>query len=428
MRLRGRRVQSGKVPYDQITGSQLRMLESEQIDRHWGIVAASALCLTLSVGTLLLYSFGVFVRPLASEFHWTRTQISGAVAIGQLMIALTCPVWGTLVDRFGPRPILLTSLVGMSIAYSSLALLTPHLWHFYLVFALFTMLGGAASPVGYAAVLVRSFQRRLGLALGLALMGIGLGAFLLPKAAQLLIESYGWRGAYATIGIFTLLVTFPAALFATRYARTPVLRPGTIAVPILPLVCTRAFTLMCVIFIALGLASGGVIANLVSMMIDRGFTPPAAATVASLAGLTVIIGRGGIGSLLDKWNAARLLGCVALLIFMAMLLLAYVPGRPASYAAALLVGSVLGAEVDFTAYLIRRYFGRAAFGRLYGLAFGIFSLGVAAGPLLLSFSFDRLHSFRPGLLLLSALAVAASALTFALPPFPGEVTLPEPAR
>ncbi len=316
----------------------------------------------------------------------------------------------------------------MSLVYASLALLTPHLWHLYLIFAIFTMLGGAASPVGYAAVLVRNFQRHLGLALGLALMGIGLGAFLLPKAAQLLIESFGWRGAYATIGIATLLVTFPAALFATRYARTPVLRPGAVASPILPLVFTRAFMLMCAIFIALGLASGGVIANLVSMMIDRGFTPPAAASVASLAGLTVIVGRGGIGSLLDKWNAARLLACVALLIFIAMLLLAYVPGRPASYAAALLVGSVLGAEVDFTAYLIRRYFGKATFGRLYGVAFGIFSLGVAAGPLLLSFSFDRLHSFRPGLLLLSALVVTAAALTFALPAFPGALRAPEPTR
>ncbi len=417
-----------KLPDDQGPDSQKGRRDPHEMDRHWGIVVACAICLTLSVGTLLLYSFGVFIRPLANQFHWTRTQIAGAVSIGQLMISLTCPVWGMLVDRFGPRRIILTSLVGMSIGYGSLAFLTPHLWHFYLVFAVFTVLGGAASPVGYAAVLVRNFERHLGLALGLSLTGIGLGAVLLPKAAQLLIESHGWRGAYATIGISTLLVTFPAALFATRYAHTPLPRRNGIAAPILPLVLTRAFVLMCAIFVALGLASGGVIANLVSMMIDRGFTPSAAAGVASFAGLTVILGRGGIGWLLDKWNAARMLACIAIFIVAAMLLLAYVPGRSASYVAALLVGSVLGAEVDFTAYLVRRYFGKAAFGRLYGLAFSIFSLGVAAGPLLLSFSFDRLHSFRPGLLLLSLLAAAASALTFALPPFSSvpEVTAAAP--
>jgi len=411
--------------FDRLTDDRTR--DPLEMDRHWGIVAACAICLTLSVGTLLLYSFGVFVRPLANQFHWTRTQIAGALFIGQLMVALTCPVWGMLVDRFGPRRIILTSLVGMSIGYASLAFLTPHLWHLYVVFAVFTVFGGAASPVGYAAVLIRNFERHLGFALGLSLMGIGVGAVLLPKAAQLLIGAHGWRGAYGTIGIVTLVVTLPAALFATRYARTPLLRTGSIAMPILPTVFTRAFVVMCTIFVTLGLASGGVIANLVSMMSDRGFTPSAAAGVASLAGLTVILGRGTIGWMLDKWNAARLLACIAMLIVIAMLLLAYVPSRPASYIAALLVGSVLGSEVDFTAYLVRRYFGKAAFGRLYGLGFGIFSLGVAAGPLLLSFSFDRLHSFRPGLLLLSLFAVTASALTFALPPLAREPTVRVPA-
>ena len=140
---------------------------------------------------------------------------------------------------------------------------TPHLWHLYLVYAIFTMLGGAASPVGYAAVLVRSFERHLGLALGLSLMGIGLGAVLLPKLAEHLIESYGWRNAYGTIGIACLLITVPAALLATRYARDPILRADRSDSPMLPLVLTRAFILMCVIFVVLGLASGGLIVNLV---------------------------------------------------------------------------------------------------------------------------------------------------------------------
>ncbi len=387
------------------------------LDKDWGIVAACAICLMLSVGTLVLYSFSVFVRPLAGEFHWNRTQIAGALSIGQLIVALTSPLWGQLLDRFGPRRMILMSLVGMSLAYTSLALLTPHLWHLYLIFALFTLLGGAASPVGYAAVLVRSFERHLGLALGLALMGIGLGAVILPKAAQALIDSHGWRDAYAAIGTATLLVTFPAALYATRFATAPLAGARASRTPILPLVRTRAFVLMCGIFLVLGLASGGTLANLVSMMIDRGLTPRAAAGVASLAGFTVIAGRAGIGWLLDRWNAARLLACIALIVVAAMVLLAYVPGRPAAYTAALLVGSVLGAEVDFTAYLVRRYFAKAMFGRLYGLAFGVFSIGASAGPLLLSFSFDHLHSFRPGLLLLSALGVLAAAATFVMPAY-----------
>ena len=387
------------------------------LDHHWSIVAACAVCLMLSVGTLLLYSFGVFVRPLAMEFHWTRTQISGALTIGQFVVAVTCPLWGLMIDRFGPRKVILPSIVLMSLSYSALALLTPHIWHLYLLFALFTLFGGGAAPVGYAAVLVRSFERHLGLALGLALMGIGFGASFLPKAATALITNSNWRHAYATIGLATLVLTVPAALYATRYAKLPVVALTHARVEILPLVKTRAFLLMCAIFILLGAASGGTLAHFVSLLIDRGTSPGQAATIASAAGIAVIAGRAGIGWLLDRFNAGRLLAGVALIIMTALLVLLGAHSRASGYAASLLVGSVLGAEVDFTAFLVRRYFGSAAFGRLYGIAFATFSLGVGTGPLLMGLSFDRLGSYRPGLWLFVAFSVVAAFASLSLPKY-----------
>ncbi len=401
--------------------------EAVALDRDWSIVAACAICLMLSVGTLLLYSFGVFVRPLAKEFHWTRTQISGALTIGQMTMAFTCPLWGLLLDRLGPRRVILPSVAGMSLAFASLSLLTPHVWHLYLVFALFTLLGGGAAPVGYTAVLVRSFERHLGLALGMALMGVGLGASVLPWAAQHLTQAFGWRTAYTCLGIATLVVTVPTALFATRHARLPAAAGTRHAVAVMPLVRTRAFLIMCSIFLMLGIASGGTLAHMVDMMVDRGFTPLAAAKVASLVGIAVLVGRAGIGWLLDRMNAARLLAAIALIVVIALLLLAFTNGRQAGYLAALLVGSVLGAEVDFTAFLVRRYFGNAAFGRLYGLTFGIFTLGVGAGPLLLGMSFDRLGSYRPGLLLFTGLSLVAAVATFAMPRYERSSRLPSPA-
>ena len=385
------------------------------LDRDWGTVAASGICLMLSEGTLLLYSFGVFVRPLTKEFHWTRTQVSGALSVGQFTIALTGLLWGYLLDRFGPRKVIVPSVISISIMFGSLALLTPPLWHLYLVFCLFCLLGGAASPIGYAAVLVRGFNRHLGLALGLAMMGIGLGAAFLPSIAQELVSHFGWRTAYGVLGLATLVITLPSAIFATRHARTAVMIPGRRNVPILPMVMTRAFLLMCAIFVLLGAASGGVLAHLVPMMIDRGFNPRAAASVAGLAGIAVIVGRGGIGWLLDRFNAARLLSIVAVLVICSLLLLLYAKGDDASYLAALLIGSVLGAEVDFTAFLVRRYFGNEAFGRLYGLAFGIFVLGTGVGPLLLGMSFDRFGSYHAGLLLFVGLALVSAVATFAMP-------------
>ncbi len=384
------------------------------MDRDWPTVVACGICYLLSAGTLLVYVFGIFVRPLAAQFHWNRTQVSIALVFGQFMIAISAPFWGWLIDRYGPRRVILPSIVGLSLAFASLSLLTPHLWHLYLCYALFAMLGGGASPIGYAAVLVRSFERHLGLALGLSLMGIGIGAALLPSMAQALVGHMGWRAAYAVIGGLTLLVTIPAAIFATRYTRLPLPSRVRERVAMMPLVLTQKFLVMSGVLMLIAIAAGGAFATLVPMLVDRGNTPPVAARMAGLAGIAVIAGRGGIGWLLDRFNAARLLALVCVAVIAALLLLRYAHGRPAEAVAALLLGSVLGAEVDFTAYLVRRYFGNAAFSRLYGVAFGLFALGIGIGPLLLGISFDRLGGYNPGLLLFVALSVVALLGTFAM--------------
>ncbi len=390
---------------------------SVPVDRDWLTVLACGVCYLLSVGTLLVYVFGVFVRPLAGQFHWTRTEVATALVTGQLTVAVSGPLWGWLLDRFGPRRVILPSAIGLSLAFASLSLLTPPVWHLYVLYALFTLLGGGASPIGYAAVLVRSFERHLGLALGLSLMGIGLGATLLPSIAQWFVGHYGWRSAYAALGLVTLVVTVPSALVATRNARLPLPNRVRDRVDILPLIWTRAFLVTSAALMLVAIASGGAFASLVPMLVDRGNNPAEAARIAGLAGISVIAGRGGIGWLLDRFNAARLLALVCVAVVTSLLLLIYAHGRLPDAFAALLLGSVLGAEVDFTAFTIRRYFSNAAFSRLYGVAFGLFALGIGIGPLLLGMSFDRLGGYNPGLELFIALSLIAALATFAMPSY-----------
>ncbi len=389
------------------------------LDRDWLTVLGCGICLLISIGSLLVYLFGVFVRPLTGEFHWTRTQVATALVIGQFVVALSSPLWGFLIERFGPRRVILPSIVGMSLAFASLSLLTHHLWQLYLLFALFSLLGGGASPIGYAAVLVRTFERHLGLALGLALMGIGLGATLLPSLAQAFVAHLGWRSAYAALGFLTLVVTFPAAIVATRNARLPLPRRVTEGVSVWPLLRTRAFLVMSVVLMLIAITVSGAFASLIPMLADRGNTPAEAARVAGLAGIAVIAGRGGIGWLLDRFNAARLLAWVCLAVITSLLLLVYTRGRLLDALAALLLGSVLGAEVDFTAFLVRRYFGNAAFSRLYGIGFGLFALAGGIGPLLLGISFDKTGAYTSGLLFLVSLSLVAALATFAMPPYKG---------
>ena len=100
---------------------------------------------------------------------------------------------------------------------------------------------------------------------------------------------------------------------------------------------------------------------------------------------------------------------------LALLLLVYGNGNFFTYAAVILLGTVIGAEVDFVAYLVRRYFGAASFGRLYGIAFSLYVIGSGTGPLLLGLSFDHFHGYKPGLLSFVGVALAAGAITFLMP-------------
>ena len=390
-------------------------LPAAGFDRDWLAVGGAAAGMVLCVGTLALYSFGVFVRPLTAEFGWSRTGLFAALSFFQFGLALSSPVWGVLVDRFGPRPVILCSLVALSLLVASLGLLTAHLWHLYLVFALIPLLGGGASPLGYSAIMVRRFDSRLGFALGLSLMGVGLGGAILPPLAQFLLGEFGWRTAYVTLGALTLLVTLPAALVATRNVPGPVRHQARFGLSFGVMLRTRAYALMAVAFVLLGTISVGVLANLVPMMVDHGFAPAEAARIAGLSGLAVVVVRGGLGWVLDRVHAPFVLAAVAVIAACVPLLLAYGEGHAAGYVAAILLGSAIGAEVDFVSYLVRRYFDQAAFGRLYGIAFGLYILGTGIGPVLLGASFDRLGGYRPGLLLFTALGLVAAAAALALP-------------
>ena len=386
-----------------------------ELDRDWPAVAASAVGLVLSVGTLTVYSFGVFVRPLAAAFGWSRTAMLVALSLYSFGLAIASPVWGVILDRFGPRRVILLSAIALSLLVASLGLLTANVLQLYLVFLCIPLLGGGASPLGYSAVMVRQFDHRLGFALGLCLMGVGLGGAILPPLSQFLLSEFGWRAAYVALGAVTLIVTLPACLITTRNAAGPVRRSAAVPVAIRGMLCTRAYMLMAAIFVLLGAISVGVLVNLVPMMVDHGFTPAEAARIAGVTGLAVVVARGGLGWVLDRVHAPYVLAVIAAIAGGVPLLLVYGEGAASGYLAAALLGAAIGAEVDFVSFLVRRYFDQAAFGRLYGIAYGLFILGTAVGPVFLGYSFDHLGGYQPALFVFVALGLITAILALALP-------------
>ena len=163
----------------------------------WWVVATAALGLCLGAAPIIVYAFGVFFKPLSEEYHAGRGAISLAFTLQNLAAALSAPLTGRLVDRFGARRVILPGTAIFGIILLSSKLIGGELWHFYLFLAVLGIIHGCTSPVSYSVVVSHWFNRRRGLGLGLMMLGIGVGAIGMPSAAQRLITMFGWRAAYA---------------------------------------------------------------------------------------------------------------------------------------------------------------------------------------------------------------------------------------
>lgn len=381
------------------------------------VLAVSTAGLTFSVGTVLFYTFGVFIEPLEAEFGWSRAALSGAILALQLSMAVAAPLYGFLIDRFGARRIILLSIMPLSLLVITLSHLGDSLWELYLVFALVPLLAGGASPIGYARVLITCFARDRGLALGIALAGVGIGATVLPPLAQGLIAAYGWRVAYRVLGIATFLLTFPTCFMLLPHRRIET--NERLATPASggawTIIRSPIYLQITCLFMAVGVVTVAAVPHMVPIMKGHGMSDEASAGVAAMIGIAVILGRGLVGLALDHLEAANVLMGILGLLALAMALLAFADQIDMLMAAAFLTGFAVGAEVDILAFLVSRYFPEHLFSRLYGTALGVFMASSGVGPLLLGTSFAKTGDYRQGLVIMSAVALIASALSSRLP-------------
>src|SRR5205814_1676440 len=126
----------------------------------WLTVAVSVIGLAVSIGTVVVYAFAVFLKPLSQEFHWTRSQVSLAVSLLNLMVCLGSPLAGRLADRFGGRVMILPSIALLGVTLVALRFLTAHLWHLYLLYAIAGVVGLGSTSLTYSRVVAGWFDKR----------------------------------------------------------------------------------------------------------------------------------------------------------------------------------------------------------------------------------------------------------------------------
>ena len=206
--------------------------ESDFAYYGWRVVLAACLGVMAGFGSLFVYTFSVFVKPLAADFGWSREGISAGFAIAAVTLGLVSPLLGRWIDRLGPRSIILVCMSIFGCGIASLSLLRSGIWQFYLTCFVLGAVGNGAAHLAYSRSISTWFHRRLGTALAFVMVGAGLGAMLLQIIAQSIISHAGWRAAYASLGGLALLLGLP---LSWRYIRekhgvsrrsTSVVHPG----------------------------------------------------------------------------------------------------------------------------------------------------------------------------------------------------------
>ena len=404
-----------------MTGSKpgpIRTGETDWAYFGWRVVLAACFGVMVGFGSLFVYTFAVFVRPLGAEFGWGREAISRGFGFAALTVGFCSPTLGHWLDRWGPRHIILPCLVTFGCGIASLALLGRHLWQFYGTCIVLGAVGNGAAHLAYSRAISTWFRERLGMALALVMAGAGLGAMLLPLVAQAIVSRWGWRAAYLCLGALVLLLGLP---LSWRYIHEPgPVRGGSSPAKDAGMtwqqgVRTFPFWVIVIVLFASSISMNGAITHLVALLTDRGITVRDAALCAALLGGSSLLGRMAVGWLLDRFFGPRVAFGAYLITVAGIFLLARARGFGEGALAALLMGVGAGGEADITPYLLTRYFGLRAFSTLYGLTWTFYAIAGALGPVLLGRAFDATGSYAALLNVLAATTGLAATLMLALP-------------
>jgi MFS family permease len=385
----------------------------------WKIVLAGFFGVMVSFAAVVPYTFGLFLKPLSLAFGWHREAVSAGFSIAALTVAAASPGLGFLLDRFGPRRIILPCIAIFSLGYASLALLTPHLMHFYVISFVVGLVGNGTAYLGYSRAISTWFYRRRGLALSVMLAGGGCGAMLLPVVAQAAITHYGWRNAYVLLGLLAFCLGFPLTALFVRERPTGE-QDSHVSVhvgePVAKALGTRIFWIIAATVCLYAISVNGAIAHLSALLTDRGVTTQGAAYCVAVIGATGLVGRVLTGIFLDRFFGPRVSQVMLLMTVLGIVLLSVANTLGAGLFAASLIGFSMGSEGDITPYLIGRYFGLKRFSTLYALTWTAYAVGGATGPIVVGRVFDALGSYRPVTIQLLGLpALIPCLLMFLLP-------------
>jgi MFS family permease len=375
-----------------------------ELRRGWQVLLACCIGVGLGLSGVCFFTFGVFVVPLVKAFGWTRGDTAAASSMLLIGTAITAPIVGMLIGKFGARRVSMVSVVGLVLAYLALTQMTGSIVMFYLLWLILSLAGGGTTPVLFTRTINMWFDRARGLALGVTLGGAGLSAILGPQFVAALIQSYGWKGGYLGLAALVLVGSVPTLLLLFKeYPPEKIVVAKTLVeteavdypgMRVRDAVRTLTFWKIAIGFFLVAGPLAAILVNMVPLLIDHGKTPIQAAGLAGTLGIAVVVGRVGVGWLVDRFPPLLVI-CTLLAIAALGCFLLTIAGASGALTtvSVIAVGCAVGAEIDMVAFFTSRYFGMKEYGKIYGWQTTSFYIAAAVGQRVVGVTYDHFHGY-----------------------------------
>ena len=405
----------------------------------WIIVALGLLGMAAWTG--IRTTFAVFYAALLDEFGWSRGAAAGVQSVSYIIYLVLAPLTGGLIDRFGPRRVIVPGIVIMC-GGLALCRYIGSLLQFYIFFGGIVAIGvTAVSIAAYSPLLAQWFERKRGVAVGFAVSGMGLGTFLLVPLAQYFISLWGWRTAFTALAVLFFIVLFPLMFVFLRHKPSEFgLRPdGSVVGQLLkkrsvevidPVWAGTDWTVKRIfktgrywallLFAFLSITPVYLmVTHSVRFLIDQGIERMAAAFFLAIVGIVSLVSRIFWGWLSDRIGREPTFTSGAIILSMAASSLIVIDAtglKNLAYLFSILLGIGWGCTAPMFISVAADLFQGKRFGLIYGILEGIIGAGCAFGAWFGGFIYDRTQSYQLAFILCAVFALASSMVVWLAAP------------
>ena len=397
-------------------------------DFFYGYVVVTAAVVIFGVAFGVHYAFGIFFKPILSEFGWSRALTSGAFSISWLFQGVSSIIMGRMNDRYGPRVVLILSGSLVAGGYLLTTRITAA-WQLYMFYGVLVGFGTGGIYVPLISTIARWFVARRSAMTGIAVAGIGIGTFFIPLVANQLISIYDWRTAYSILGIAVLIVIVLASLFLKKDpAQTGQFPDGHSEIggdqrqkedegySLKEAFYTRQFWLVCGFFFCFGFYTYAILVHISPHATDLGLSTTTAARFVAAIGMASIIGKVLLGNLGDRIGNRNIYIICFILVAASLLLTNRTKETWVLYLFVIAFGLAYGGCSASQSPLVATLFGLKSHGLIMGTVNNGATIGATIAPLLTGYLFDVTGSYQAAFLLVALIAVIGLALTIALKP------------